>query len=77
MQAWIVGPGLGTGQTGRDVLAEVLADGVPTCVDADGITLLRQLRDLQPALPGLAFFRGHAVWNGEDVTSGGLVLADD
>ncbi|MGH3878411.1 MAG: NAD(P)H-hydrate dehydratase [Actinophytocola sp.] len=40
VQAWIVGPGLGTGQTGRDVLAEVLADGVPTCVDADGITLL-------------------------------------
>ena len=40
VQAWIVGPGLGTGQAGRDVLAEVLADGVPTCVDADGITLL-------------------------------------
>ncbi|MGH3760669.1 NAD(P)H-hydrate dehydratase, partial [Actinophytocola sp.] len=40
VQAWIVGPGLGTGQAGRDVLADVLADGVPTCVDADGITLL-------------------------------------
>jgi hydroxyethylthiazole kinase-like uncharacterized protein yjeF len=40
VQAWIVGPGLGTGQAGRDVLAHVLADGVPTCVDADGITLL-------------------------------------
>jgi hydroxyethylthiazole kinase-like uncharacterized protein yjeF len=40
VQAWIVGPGLGTGQAGRDVLAGVLADGVPTCVDADGITLL-------------------------------------
>jgi ADP-dependent NAD(P)H-hydrate dehydratase / NAD(P)H-hydrate epimerase len=40
VQAWIVGPGLGTGQAARDVLAEVLDDGVPTCVDADGITLL-------------------------------------
>jgi ADP-dependent NAD(P)H-hydrate dehydratase / NAD(P)H-hydrate epimerase len=40
VQAWIVGPGLGTGQAGRDVLAEVLADAVPTCIDADGITLL-------------------------------------
>lgn len=40
VQAWLVGPGLGTGQAARDVLAEVLADGVPTCVDADGITLL-------------------------------------
>jgi ADP-dependent NAD(P)H-hydrate dehydratase / NAD(P)H-hydrate epimerase len=40
VQAWAVGPGLGTGQAGRDVLAAVLADGVSTCVDADGITLL-------------------------------------
>ena len=40
VQAWVVGPGLGTGQAGRDVLAAVLDDGVPTCVDADGITLL-------------------------------------
>jgi hydroxyethylthiazole kinase-like uncharacterized protein yjeF len=40
VQAWVVGPGLGTGQTGRDVLAAVFADSVPTCVDADGITLL-------------------------------------
>jgi hydroxyethylthiazole kinase-like uncharacterized protein yjeF len=40
VQAWVVGPGLGTGQAGRDVLASVFSDGVPTCVDADGITLL-------------------------------------
>ena len=40
MQAWVVGPGLGTGQPGRDRPGRVLADGVPTCVDADGITLL-------------------------------------
>jgi hydroxyethylthiazole kinase-like uncharacterized protein yjeF len=40
VQAWVVGPGLGTGQTARDVLTAVFSAGVPTCVDADGITLL-------------------------------------
>lgn len=46
VQAWAVGPGLGTGQAGRDVLAAVLDAGVPTCVDADGITLLARYPDL-------------------------------
>jgi hydroxyethylthiazole kinase-like uncharacterized protein yjeF len=40
VQAWVVGPGLGTGTAGRDVLADVLSDGVPACVDADAISLL-------------------------------------
>jgi ADP-dependent NAD(P)H-hydrate dehydratase / NAD(P)H-hydrate epimerase len=40
VQAWVAGPGLGTGAAARDVLAGVLRDGVPVCVDADGITLL-------------------------------------
>ncbi|TDV47187.1 NAD(P)H-hydrate dehydratase [Actinophytocola oryzae] len=40
VQAWVVGPGLGTGQAGRSILAAVLHEAVPTCVDADGITLL-------------------------------------
>lgn len=40
VQAWVVGPGLGTGAAGREVLSAVLHDGVPACVDADGITLL-------------------------------------
>ncbi|HEV2781450.1 MAG TPA: NAD(P)H-hydrate dehydratase [Actinophytocola sp.] len=40
VQAWVAGPGLGTGSAGREVLAGVLRDGVPVCVDADGITLL-------------------------------------
>ena len=46
VQAWVVGPGLGTGQAGRDVVAAVLDDGVPTCVDADGITLLAKYPEL-------------------------------
>ena len=40
VQAWVVGPGLGTGQGGKDTVRAVLADGVATCVDADAITLL-------------------------------------
>lgn len=40
VQAWVAGPGLGTGTGARDVLAHVLREGEPTCVDADGITLL-------------------------------------
>ena len=40
VQAWVVGPGLGTGQAGRHILEAVLSQSVPTCVDADGITLL-------------------------------------
>ncbi|HEX2131639.1 MAG TPA: NAD(P)H-hydrate dehydratase [Actinophytocola sp.] len=46
VQAWVAGPGLGTGQASRDVLAAVLDDGVPTCVDADGITLLARYPEL-------------------------------
>lgn len=49
VQAWVVGPGLGTGQAGRDILRSVLSDGVPTCVDADGITLLAANPDLWDA----------------------------
>ncbi|HTK63157.1 MAG TPA: NAD(P)H-hydrate dehydratase [Pseudonocardia sp.] len=49
-QAWTVGPGLGTGSTGRDIVAAVLDQGVPTCLDADAITLLANTPDLADAL---------------------------
>ncbi|MBV9843508.1 MAG: NAD(P)H-hydrate dehydratase [Kutzneria sp.] len=42
VQSWVVGPGLGTGTASREVLARVLADGVPVCADADAITLLAE-----------------------------------
>ncbi|HET8641405.1 MAG TPA: NAD(P)H-hydrate dehydratase, partial [Pseudonocardiaceae bacterium] len=42
VQAWAVGPGLGTGSEGRSALRHVLGDGVPVCADADAITLLAQ-----------------------------------
>jgi len=40
VQAWIVGPGMGTDGEARRLLAAVLATDVPVIVDADGITLL-------------------------------------
>ena len=49
VQAWVVGPGIGTGNDGRAVLGHVLAQGVPTCVDADAITILAERPDVLDA----------------------------
>jgi hydroxyethylthiazole kinase-like uncharacterized protein yjeF len=46
VQAWAVGPGLGTGAAGRHALAHVLAAGVPVVADADAITLLARYPEL-------------------------------
>ncbi len=51
-QAWAVGPGIGTDDAGREVLAAVLADDVPVVIDADGITLLAHHDELRSALAG-------------------------
>ncbi|WP_406688654.1 NAD(P)H-hydrate dehydratase [Saccharopolyspora sp. ID03-671] len=40
VQAWSVGPGIGVGASGRDVLRFVLESGRPVCADADSITIL-------------------------------------
>jgi hydroxyethylthiazole kinase-like uncharacterized protein yjeF len=48
-QAWTVGPGIGTGAAGRDVLGAVLDRGVPVCLDADAITLVANSPDLADA----------------------------
>ena len=48
VQAWTAGPGMGTGATAHDLLAEVLATDVPVLVDADGLTVLAAHRELLP-----------------------------
>lgn len=53
-QAWTAGPGLGTGSDGRDTVAAVLERGVPTCLDADAITLLAAVPDLLDAVADVA-----------------------
>jgi hydroxyethylthiazole kinase-like uncharacterized protein yjeF len=46
VQAWVVGPGMGTDDQARDRLAAVLASDVPVLVDADGLSLLAAQKGL-------------------------------
>ncbi|HWG62911.1 MAG TPA: NAD(P)H-hydrate dehydratase [Streptosporangiaceae bacterium] len=46
VQAWVAGPGMGTGDEARERLATVLATDLPVLVDADGLTLLAADRGL-------------------------------
>jgi hydroxyethylthiazole kinase-like uncharacterized protein yjeF len=46
VQSWVVGPGIGTDDAARELLADVLSTDVPVIVDADGITLLAAAPDL-------------------------------
>jgi len=39
VQAWVVGPGMGTDAAARSVLAEVLAADLPVVLDADALTM--------------------------------------
>jgi hydroxyethylthiazole kinase-like uncharacterized protein yjeF len=49
VQAWVVGPGLGTGQEGQRILRHVLSAGVPVCADADATTLMARHPDVLDA----------------------------
>ncbi|WP_049562447.1 NAD(P)H-hydrate dehydratase [Nonomuraea sp. SBT364] len=40
VQAWVLGPGLGTGDRARELVGRVLASDVPVLVDADGLNLV-------------------------------------
>lgn len=40
VQAWVVGPGLGTDARAANVVREILATDVPVLVDADGLTIV-------------------------------------
>ncbi len=46
VQAWVVGPGIGTDAAALSLLAQVLRADVPVVVDADALTLLGQHRSL-------------------------------
>lgn len=50
VQAWAVGPGLGTGEAAEELLADVLGTDVPVLVDADGLTVLGRSAELQDQL---------------------------
>jgi hydroxyethylthiazole kinase-like uncharacterized protein yjeF len=46
VQAWGIGPGLGTDDHSRELLGEVLRGSTPVVVDADGLTLLAKSPEL-------------------------------
>ncbi|MGH3224875.1 MAG: NAD(P)H-hydrate dehydratase [Streptosporangiaceae bacterium] len=48
VQAWVAGPGMGTGHDAAARLAAVLGTDVPVLVDADGLTILSQEPRLLP-----------------------------
>ena len=48
VQAWVAGPGMGTGQDAVARLAAILGTDLPVLVDADGLTILSEHRDLLP-----------------------------
>ncbi len=52
VQAWVAGPGMGTGQDAADRLAAVLGTDLPVLVDADGLTILSQVKGLLPRSKG-------------------------
>jgi hydroxyethylthiazole kinase-like uncharacterized protein yjeF len=46
VQAWVIGPGLGTDETALNTLTWVLGNDLPVIVDADGLTLLAAYPEL-------------------------------
>jgi hydroxyethylthiazole kinase-like uncharacterized protein yjeF len=48
VQAWVAGPGMGTGPDAVARLTAILRTDLPVLVDADGLTILSQHRDLLP-----------------------------
>jgi hydroxyethylthiazole kinase-like uncharacterized protein yjeF len=60
VQAWTVGPGLGTDDSAAAVLRTVLDSDVPVLVDADGLTVLAGHRDWLPGRSAPTLLTPHA-----------------
>jgi ADP-dependent NAD(P)H-hydrate dehydratase / NAD(P)H-hydrate epimerase len=54
VQAWVAGPGMGTDPAAAARLAAVLGTELPVLVDADGLTVLSQDKNLLPRAKGKA-----------------------
>jgi len=52
VQAWVVGPGLGTDDAGAQTFGDVLDAGLPVLADADAVTLLGQHAELREKAAG-------------------------
>src|SRR3984885_9273602 len=60
VQAWVVGPGLGTDETGAAALWFALETDLPVLVDADGLTILAAHPDLLVNRTGPTLLTPHA-----------------
>lgn len=60
VQAWVVGPGLGTGEAAERVLQAVLGTDLPVLVDADGLTVASRHRDWLTARAAPTLLTPHA-----------------
>ena len=59
VQAWVVGPGMGTDAAAAERLRAVLASDVPVVVDADALTLLAEHQDWVRDRPVLTVLTPH------------------
>ncbi|KUH95593.1 bifunctional ADP-dependent NAD(P)H-hydrate dehydratase/NAD(P)H-hydrate epimerase [Mycobacterium sp. IS-3022] len=74
VQAWAVGPGLGTDDTGAAALWFALDSGLPVVVDADGLTILAAHPDLVDGRAAPTVLTPHA---GEFARLAGSAPGDD
>ncbi|KUI09096.1 bifunctional ADP-dependent (S)-NAD(P)H-hydrate dehydratase/NAD(P)H-hydrate epimerase [Mycolicibacterium acapulense] len=74
VQAWAVGPGLGTDDTGAAALWFALDSGLPVVVDADGLTILAAHPDLVDGREAATVLTPHA---GEFARLAGSPPGDD
>jgi hydroxyethylthiazole kinase-like uncharacterized protein yjeF len=74
VQAWAVGPGLGTDETGAAALTFALATDLPVIVDADGLTILAAHPDLVAGRAAPTVLTPHA---GEFARLAGAPPGDD
>ncbi|MGW0041733.1 NAD(P)H-hydrate dehydratase [Rhodococcus sp. NPDC003348] len=74
VQAWVVGPGIGTGDAARELLRAALASDLPVLVDADGLTVLAAEPALVAGRTAPTLLTPHA---GEFARLAGIDPADD
>lgn len=60
VQAWVIGPGIGTGDVALSLLQQVLSADVPVVVDADALTVLGKHRSLLEARTASTVLTPHA-----------------
>lgn len=74
VQAWVVGPGLGTGAHAEHLVEQVLATDLPVLVDADGLTIVSRRPDLLAGRTAPTLLTPHA---GEYARLAGHPVGDD